>query len=391
MLILCVGPQGCERVDLANANAQPCPKGYLWIDVERETLLSATAQFQETVGRLCGARIHDLHMQDAVNEQHPSSFDSTTDYDILVFRKLVPGLGEPLSEMPGPATDTPARQTPKRLPRLHAITTQPITFFLFERALVTVRNGPSKTIGAFQTRLLQPQRKAPTTAEPLHSDTPHADKLRLPAHPDELALRLLSGLVDRYLEMRQPLTDRIDRWQRDLLNPAVPFSRWSALLDARIELRRLENLCEEQYDALQVLRDHYTEDSAASTHTEALLIRITDVMEHVQRVLSHARRLEASAESAVQLHFSATAHRTNDVVRTLTAITAVFAPLSLVTGIFGMNFAHMPLTQSATGFWIILSVMGAFSTALVSIFLLRHQLAALLPKRLRRRWQPPRH
>ena len=55
------------------------------------------------------------------------------------------------------------------------------------------------------------------------------------------------------------------------------------------------------------------------------------------------------AETAVQMHFSALGHRTNDIMRTLTVLTAIFLPLNLVTGFFGMNFEGLPLIHSATG------------------------------------------
>ena len=67
-------------------------------------------------------------------------------------------------------------------------------------------------------------------------------------------------------------------------------------------------------------------------------MRSRDVLEHIERVLTHVRRLESSAETAVQMHFSAQSHRTNDIMRTLTVLTAIFLPLNLVTGFFGMNF-----------------------------------------------------
>jgi Mg2+ and Co2+ transporter CorA len=62
------------------------------------------------------------------------------------------------------------------------------------------------------------------------------------------------------------------------------------------------------------------------------------VLEHIERVLTHVRRLEQASEAAVQMHFSAVGQRTNDIMRTLTVLTAIFLPLNLITGIFGMNF-----------------------------------------------------
>ena len=38
-------------------------------------------------------------------------------------------------------------------------------------------------------------------------------------------------------------------------------------------------------------------------------------------------------------------------MRTLTVLTAIFMPLNLVTGFFGMNFEALPLIHSARGFW----------------------------------------
>jgi hypothetical protein len=70
----------------------------------------------------------------------------------------------------------------------------------------------------------------------------------------------------------------------------------------------------------------------------------------------------------VQLHFSATAHRTNEVMRTLTAITAVFLPLTLITGIFGMNFEFIPGLHSEAGFWWTMAGMAAIGIGLLALF-----------------------
>src|SRR4029079_10878493 len=90
---------------------------------------------------------------------------------------------------------------------------------------------------------------------------------------------------------------------------------------------------------------------------ELLRVRSRDVQGHIERVLTHVRRLESMAENAVQMHFSAQSHRTNEIMRTLTVLTAIFLPLNLVTGFFGMNFEGLPLIHSPTGFWIVFTVM----------------------------------
>jgi len=325
-------------------------EGFLWLDVLHDEVSADPEALRMAIQRIAGVRLYDLHLQDAANLQHPSYFDGTNEYDMLVFRKLAMAEAKPLEEKAGSANE-------RRM--LQEIVTRPITFFLLERLLVTVRQGSSRTIDQVRQRLLDP--KVRTEGSPF-------DRSRLPKSPGELMLRMLNGMVDRYLELREPLSDRLDRWQRDLLDPRRPFSNWSALLEARIELRKLENLCEGQYDALTELRDSYLEETPDAAINDAYLVRLNDVLEHIQRVLHHARRLETSAESAVQLHFSANTHLTNEIVRKLTAIAAIFAPLTLITGVFGMNFQHMPLLHELNGFWLTISAMGSIIVIMLLYF-----------------------
>ncbi|GAB4467130.1 MAG: magnesium transporter CorA family protein [Burkholderiaceae bacterium] len=351
----------------------PGESGFVWLDATRDEVAADPEGLRETMARLSGGvRVFDLHLRDALNPQHPSSFDATGDYHIVVFRKLARGESQPLAEIEEAGAGRGRRR------RLQEIATQPVTFFVFDRLLVTVRNAPSRTIEQTRQRLLEARARAAPDAE--------AHPARLPKRPEELMLRLLNGMVDRYLELRQPLTEKLDRWQRELLDPRRPFSDWSALLDARIEIRRLENLCEEQHDALQELRDSYLESTPQPQQSDAYLVRIADVIEHVRRVHTHAQRLENSLETAVQLHFSATAHRTNQVVRLLTVITAVFAPLTLVTGIFGMNFESMPLVRQRDGFWLTLGAMGLLALVLLAVFWTQRMLSDR-PTRLLRLWR----
>jgi len=90
--------------------------------------------------------------------------------------------------------------------------------------------------------------------------------------------------------------------------------------------------------------------------------------EHIERVLQHERRLESSAEAAVQMHFSMQSHRTNDIMRTLTVLTAIFLPLNLITGVFGMNFDSMPLIHEPGGVWLAILLMVGVGLGLGWLF-----------------------
>ena len=336
-LFLIEKDQPIERID----SAERLPdSGWLWIDA---AVSEPAEPWRELAEKLTGVRIFDAHMTDVANETHPSYFDNTSNYEVVIFRGLSAQIevsdDKTVRAAPGAETHhSPINTQPYR------IKSAPITFLLFPRLLITVRPEEAPAIGAVRTRLM-------------------TNATRIPATPVELTYRVLNAMVDRYLELRQPLTDKLDRWQRNLLDPRRPFDDWHALLEQRIEIRKLEHLCEEQRDAIQEWRDHHLEQLS-----DAMNVRLSDLLEHIARVLNHAQRLEQTAESAVQLHFSATANRTNQIMRTLTIITAIFMPLNLITGIYGMNFKEIPGLDWHWGFWVTLGGMGLVACLLLLFF-----------------------
>ena len=99
------------------------------------------------------------------------------------------------------------------------------------------------------------------------------------------------------------------------------------------------------------------------------------MIDHIHRVVHHVRRLEQGAETAVQMHFSVQGSRTNDIMRTLTVLTAIFLPLNLITGFFGMNFDTLPLIHNQTGAWIATGFMALVALTLVVVFWRKRYLA----------------
>jgi Mg2+ and Co2+ transporter CorA len=150
---------------------------------------------------------------------------------------------------------------------------------------------------------------------------------------------------------------------------------------ARNELHTLEDLCEEQHDAMQEWLDTMREQSAtmirftSQAEHDGLVARARDVIEHIERVVHHVRRLEQSAESAIQIHFGAQSNRTNSIMRTLTALTAIFLPLNLITGFFGMNFEIFPWIHNPNALWWTLGFMVSIALAMGIVFWRKRYLA----------------
>jgi magnesium transporter len=330
--------QSDQLLELTQLPTELPAKGFIWLGVARSAFEAALPELQAALQRWIGGQLVDLHVSDLLNAQLPSHFDYTSWYDLLAFRRLVAaGRIEP------DAGET--RRT------IESIDTSPVGFAVFDRVLLTVHPPDCIVREYFAQRLAQ-----------LRQGADLRGASRLPASPADLMLRMVNHIVDSYLELRRVLTRQLGQLQEQLLNPNSHFSNWRMLLDSRNALHSLEDTCEDQRSAMQEWLDALEEwpkpaDGTAAREQELLRVRSRDVLEHIERVLSHVRRLEQSAEGAVQLHFSALGNRTNAIMRTLTVLTAIFLPLNLITGIFGMNFDALPLIHSSTGVWVAFGIM----------------------------------
>ena len=356
MRVFHVGPDRFSELD-ALPEALPTT-GFLWIGSTRREFELRIAAVQDHLQRWQTSPLVDLHVSDLLNPQLPSHFDYTSWYDMLVFRRLAAGSSREAS----PADDQQATIASARR-ALEGIDTSPVGFALFDHVLITVHPTDCAVREHFVQRL----------AGLGASGVEGRPTVRLPTSPADLMLRMVNHMVDGYLDLRRLLTRQLGALQSELLSPKSRFHDWPVLLESRDTLHLLEDTCEDQRAAVQEWIDALDEwpdaaDTAARRERELLRVRSRDVLEHIERVLTHVRRLEQSAENAVQMHFSALGHRTNDIMRTLTVLTAIFMPLNLVTGFFGMNFDALPLIHSATGVWVAIAAMTVIGLGLGLFF-----------------------
>src|SRR5262245_9883052 len=62
------------------------------------------------------------------------------------------------------------------------------------------------------------------------------------------------------------------------------------------------------------------------------------------------------------------ASKTSEIARVLTVVSAIILPLTLIAGIYGMNFEHMPELKSEVGYFIVLIFMAVVAIALLIFF-----------------------
>jgi Mg2+ and Co2+ transporter CorA len=375
------------------APARPPPDGFVWLFLEQHECEAAQPQIQQAAIQLGGSALLDLHYQDLASAVHPSHYDSTSVYDLIIFRRLATQLETQAEDEQVKAIqdyhgqDSQQYHRPmssQHLPTFNRISSKAVGFVVFDRLLISVHPPGCYSAKSFVQRFLA---DAKFSLDAVQND-PAANRSRLPISPADLALRMINSMVDSYLDLRKVLSSQLERWQADLLRANSRFDNWGALMTARTQLHLLEDLCDEQHDAMQEWLDSMREQPlalvtknddqelrAAQHQRDQLVARARDVMEHITRVLQHARRLEQSAETVVQIHFNAQSNRTNDVMRTLTAVTAIFLPLNLIPGFFGMNFEFMPLIRHPTAFWWIFAFMLLIVVVVLTLFMRKRYIA----------------
>ncbi|MEG0150866.1 MAG: magnesium transporter CorA family protein [Comamonas sp.] len=414
MRVLHITPQQAQPLD---ALPQAAPEtGFYWVSCTRAQLEAQLPQVQAMLGRVGGAPLVDLHVSDLLNPQLPSNYDYTSAYDILVFRRLATAhlppltavgkaapaaapttaapaaavstaaapLIPPISVQPAAADGKPAQAAPaSHRPAHHStgsagsrdtavlqrVETQPVGFALYDKVLLSVHPDECFLRESFWQRL---------ESGSVKSDG-RTSNTKMPVEPADLMLRMVNTMVDGYLDLRRSLTRQIDHWQLALLRPNKRFTSWNSVLDVRLALHQLDEICEDQRASVQdwteALEGWPPESTPARQHERELLrVRSRDVLEHIERVTHHIHRMEQSAETAVQMHFSAQSNRANDIMRTLTTVTAIFLPLNLIAGIFGMNFEFIPLVHKKDGFiWALISML-VISVLLIAYFWRRRYL-----------------
>jgi magnesium transporter len=75
-----------------------------------------------------------------------------------------------------------------------------------------------------------------------------------------------------------------------------------------------------------------------------------------------------SLESASNFYFSAQSHKMNEIMKTLTVVSAIFIPLTFIAGVYGMNFKHMPELEFVNGYYTVIGIMILITLGMLYYF-----------------------
>jgi magnesium transporter len=106
---------------------------------------------------------------------------------------------------------------------------------------------------------------------------------------------------------------------------------------------------------------------------EDLELYFDDIVDASERIWDLLDNYKEVVEALEDTNESVISHRQNDVLRVLTVVTVILMPLTLITGVFGMNL-HFPGFETATAFWVIVAFMLGLGLGLTAFFRLKRWL-----------------
>jgi zinc transporter len=168
---------------------------------------------------------------------------------------------------------------------------------------------------------------------------------------------LVSRICLRIADRAEPLVSELNERMFDLESYEAgaddsSVERQRKLIDIRQTATKLRRFLFPQRDALTTLT---IEDLSWFKERDRSKVR-----EAAERITRLAEELDALGDRAIILHDQILAERSDRMNRTmliLTVVTAVFLPLSLITGLLGINVGGIPGANSENAFWIVTSAL----------------------------------
>ena len=263
-------------------------------------------------------KFHRLSVEDCFDEVHYPKIEQFNHYLFVILHTL----------------EAAAKRRP----------TTEVDFFLADKRLVTVHQKSSAVLEVARQHLL-------------------AGAMQGVISPDMFFQTLASRYVDEYF----PLLDELDN-EIDVMEEAVFKSNKgseinsSALINqfliSKKKITTLRRLLTPQRDLFSRLsRNEFSQVSpAAAIYFRDIydrLFRITEILDSFRDVLS----------STLEAHLSVVSNKLNEIMKVLTIVTVILLPLTVITGIYGMNFRYLPEVYHPWGYpWaLLLMVVVALS------------------------------
>jgi magnesium transporter len=179
---------------------------------------------------------------------------------------------------------------------------------------------------------------------------------------DYLAYALLDAIVDSYFAILERLGDRIETLDELLIEQPGPRAV-QEIHELKRDLILYRKSAWPQRDVLaSLMRD---ESKLVQERTRVFL---RDVYDHTVQVIDTLETFRDMVSGMLDVYLSNVSNRMNEVMKILTIMATIFMPLTLIAGIYGMNFKYIPELEWHLGYPIVLGVMVVIGVGMLASF-----------------------
>ena len=228
-------------------------------------------------------------------------------------------------------------------PKQTQFASRDIDFFLGRNYLVTVHDDQSRSIGEMR-------------------DVCSRHGHILADGPVALLHRIVDAMVDNYRPVIEQIEDRIGKLEEEAFAGHERLAPRVMML--KREVTSMRRVLIPQRDAIGRLARR--EFAAIS---DEMAYRFRDVYDHVVRLTEEAILFQDRVTGIFEVNLSAVSHRLNQIMKLLTVMSTIFLPLTVLTGMWGMNIRlpHFPGGDQVQFLWV-LGIMVAISLAMLAFF-----------------------
>jgi magnesium transporter len=306
--------------DLSDALAEArAASGFVWIGLHEPSEKEFDHVTQEF-------GLHPLAVEDALKAHQRPKLEV---YDGSLFLVLKPVVYEPESD---------------------AVSTGEVMLFLGDSFVVTVRHGEGSPLSAVRRRLEQ-------------------EPEILGKGPTSVVYAISDAVVDHYLDVATELQTDLEELEAEVFSPDGGGSRHTASRIYTFKRQILEFRRATGPLALPLTRlAGVGAFGVVPFVNEKAQPFFRDVNDHLTRVNESVEGLDRLVSDILSAHLAQTSVRQNDDMRKISAWAAMAAVPTMIAGIYGMNFDHMPELRWVWSYPALIAVMAALEVMLYRLF-----------------------
>ncbi|HOV78492.1 MAG TPA: magnesium/cobalt transporter CorA [Bacillota bacterium] len=179
---------------------------------------------------------------------------------------------------------------------------------------------------------------------------------------DYLAYTLIDAVVDNYFVILEKLGERVEFLDETLVTrPSQGILR--AMHDLKTKMLFLRKSVWPLREVISGL------ERGDSPHIkDSTRVYLKDVYDHTIQVIDTLETYRDIMTEMLDLYLSSISNRMTEVMKVLTVIATIFIPLTFITGVYGMNFRHMPELEWRWGYPAVMAAMSAIAFLMVICF-----------------------